>query len=214
MSYRKLLQKMIGALMPLAGLALMASLLAGCGTQQVVYVVASPTPTPLVITVVATPIPPTGTAVPLPPTATPTPIPPTPTPTSTPEPVSPTTAPAAIPPTTAITVGSFQLEITLVEKQVTYEGYEPRDTYQDTLLVVHAKMMGDASVEDFNSVDWRYAISVIDENQRESELGQLNYSSSDGTITKVAWVFVVTKASQSFTLKSPEGQTVNLTLNE
>ncbi|MGC9334667.1 MAG: hypothetical protein ACP5JJ_10995 [Anaerolineae bacterium] len=63
------------------GLALLASLLLGCGTRQVVYVLASPTPTltPLLVTVVVTAVPPTDTAVPLPPTATPTPLPPTPT---------------------------------------------------------------------------------------------------------------------------------------
>jgi hypothetical protein len=43
----------------LAGLALMATLLAGCGTPEVIYVVASPTPTPLLVTKVVTPVPPT-----------------------------------------------------------------------------------------------------------------------------------------------------------
>lgn len=63
------------------GLLMLASLLLGCGTRQVVYVLASPTPalTPLAVTVVVTAVPPTETAVPLSPTATPTPLPPTPT---------------------------------------------------------------------------------------------------------------------------------------
>ena len=81
MSYRRSLHHRTRASMVLAGLALMASLLAECGTPQVIYVVASPTPTRWVITVVVTSAPPAEAAVPLPPTAAPTPIAPTPTPT-------------------------------------------------------------------------------------------------------------------------------------
>lgn len=76
----------------LIGLALVASLLAGCGSREVVYILASQTPTGVLVTVVVTPIPPIETAVHLP-TSTNTPLPTatntfTPTPTSSPRPTS------------------------------------------------------------------------------------------------------------------------------
>ena len=97
MSHRKSLRQLSGASFLFAGLALMASLLAGCGTgtPQVVYVLASDTPTPWLVTVIVTPLPPADTAVPPPSTATSTRVPPTPTATqpvvNTPTPLPPPT---------------------------------------------------------------------------------------------------------------------------
>jgi hypothetical protein len=95
MSHRKSLQQLAGAAMLFAGLALMASLVVGCGAPEVVYVVASATATPWVITVVVTPNPLHKAATPRPVVATPASPPPTPTSTS---PSADTPAPAATEP--------------------------------------------------------------------------------------------------------------------
>jgi hypothetical protein len=102
MNYRKPLHKMSGALMLFAGLALTASLLVGCGTRKVVYVVASPTPTSTqwVVTVVVTPVPPAKTGTSPPAMATTTALPPTPADT---QPAPDTPVPTSAPPTATLT---------------------------------------------------------------------------------------------------------------
>jgi hypothetical protein len=61
MNNRRSLQKVHGTWLLVASLALVASVLAGCGQQQVVYILASPTPTATtwLVTVIVTPVPPT-----------------------------------------------------------------------------------------------------------------------------------------------------------
>lgn len=105
-------------------LALAALILAGCGLQRVVYVVASPTPTPVVITVVVTSAPVPPAAVP----PTPTPVPPT----STPVPPTPTPAPSTstpVPPTPRPPSG------TLVIKD---KSFTPEDCVGTTVLEITA----------------------------------------------------------------------------
>jgi len=105
-------------------LALAALMLAGCGTQQVIYVVASPTPTPVVITVVvtSTPAPPTPTLTPVPATPTATSLPVTPTPTPLPATLTPTPLPAPPTPKTFV---------------ITDKAFSPEDCQSNTVLEIN-----------------------------------------------------------------------------
>jgi len=115
----------------LAVLTLAALILAGCGTQQVIYVVASPTPTPWVVTVVATstPVPPTPASAPAVITmvVTSTPAPSTPTPTPAPSTPTPAPSPTSVPPTPKPTSRTFV---------ITDKAFNPEDCQSNTVLEI------------------------------------------------------------------------------
>jgi hypothetical protein len=169
---------------------LAAFLLAGC-------VSSAPTPAaPMAVSPTSLPaaISPTSASSPVPPSATPSPE----HATSAPEP-------------TPFTINGVPARILSIAEVDSFEDYEPRNTFEDTLLVVSAEPVAELNGESLQAVAWRENTSVADEKDRESPLGKMTWNTTQiDKVTAIAWVFVVSKAARSFTLRLPEGQTVAL----
>lgn len=141
------------------------------------------------------------TATPVPPTATPIP------PTATPVPPTATPIPGIEAP---LTIARARLLVTSVEIQDSFElgpsqRFEPT-SHNDAVLVVETKT---ENATEGLADDWE--VSVTDENGRRSEPAiTMTSVSQSGSVESITWVLIVARASRSFTLHLPEGQTVDL----
>lgn len=218
---KSLLQMTRGPIL-FAGLALISSLLFACGTRQVVYVLASPTPiaTPWVVTVVVTPGPPgepvapqasEGASAPQPSVATVTPAPPTPTATSAPpDTPTPIPTPAVIPGSeAAFDVGGFQLRIVSVSLGASM--FAPAGMAAgDTVMVVEVEVLsGDPQVVAGSQGEFDVWTTDVT-GRRNSARATTALSNASGEIRSIQWLFGVSESSGPFSLHFPNGTTVDL----